>query len=74
MANIADMADREMEFGLKNALHNRGKGPVIHAQGFCQNPNCQLDFDADDPLKDKKKYCDQDCASDHARLIRIGRG
>lgn len=74
MADLADMADREMELGLKNALHNRDKGPTILADGCCKNPNCTLEFDEDDPLRLQKKYCDQDCATDHARLIKIGRG
>lgn len=57
MADEADLAKDLEEFALKQALaHRKGGGVNLAPRGLCYN--------CDEPLKEKKPFCDEACRDD----------
>lgn len=57
MATEVEMRERELSI----KIAQRYKDPV-EVTGFCNN--------CDEVVESPKKYCDADCASDHAKRLR----
>lgn len=68
----ADYAAENEQLRLRNALQDMQKntGPKFEPKGSCYN--CETEFEATDPLKDKKLYCDSECEQDHREFLRRG--
>lgn len=64
----ADMAAEIAEMQLAKSLSNLPKGPKFEPKGSCHN--CETEFAIDDPLRDKKIYCDSDCEQDHHDFLK----
>ncbi|MNR71705.1 hypothetical protein D3C71_23830 [compost metagenome] len=83
MADEIDLANEQAERFLKQSLANRSTGPKLQPCGHCQNPNCELPFDAagkdgegheidEQGIRiDAKLFCDKTCADEYTELLRL---
>ena len=70
MPDEIDLANDQAERWLQQSLAATRTGTrALAPKGNCHY--CEAEFEAADPDRAKKLYCDSECAADHAEELRL---